>query len=716
MRKKVKENIRKTKRDLLNIFNNDFLKMITEIILNSDDSYKRIEKHEKENSKKRIVINLDREKGVVEVTDFAEGMSAEDLDRIFSDYGGDHNRYSHDSGVRGLFGQGAGDVLHYSAFLTGIAKIESIKDNVVSKCTFYFKDDKEIEVKEIHPHIKQYRKSKGISENGTIITFGINDEIILPSKKTIKEKIEEFYMLRYILSDSMREVLFYDDDLMHRLDSSRYLYDDSKAILRNKKFKILFEDFVLDATMNLYEKGSLNDNTKIIIRDDEMVIYDETYFGYDNSLGINELTGELIIPEVSNLLRYYLNCDNPKSILTDTRDGFDGRAAFTKEMFKKVGKILEKALNEYNDSKGNEPIDLSHNKQLNNLMKQINDYYRELELSSIEGINSGTNPPQDGLQFARRTVSITRGKTYALKIYINPDQIPVNTDISFSIIDNNYIELQNSSVSYSEEDIKEDAIVIKSAVIKGLKVTDEPVILTANCGQYKTSVAINVVDAKIIYPQNGLEFIPKRKTTVFESKAKFNLYFDTEVIPIGSKIIIESKSKGQLFSDVKELIVVEKFMIADTIGVFKYEAKAGEFIDETYIIAKFNDIEAKATLYTREKKKRNEGNEGFLNKIELSFEETIWQSNLDSKKGIVYISAKHPINIANLGDLKKIDKNKPSFNSKQRKYLFELIAFESAKRIAEENTKQNFTYFKDGYDLLRFIQKHKTQIYKILDI
>lgn len=602
MRKKVKENIRKTKRDLLNIFNNDFLKMITEIVLNSDDSYKRIEKLEKKIEKKRIIIKLDRGKGIVEVTDFAEGMSVEDLDRIFSDYGGDHNKYTEESGVRGLFGQGAGDVLHFSAFLTGIAKIESVKDDKVSKCTFYFKEDKEIDVKEIHPHIKQYRNSKGISGNGTVITFGINDEIILPTRKTIKEKIEEFYMLRYILSDPMREVLFYDGNLMHRLDSSRYIYDESKTILRNKKFKIAFEDFVLNAKMNIYEKTNFNDDTKIIIRDDENVIYDETYFGYDNSLGINELTGELIIPEVSQLLRYYLNCKNPKSILTDTRDGFDGRTAFTKEMFRKVGKILEKTLNEYNDNKGNEPIDLSHNKQFNNLMRQINDYYRELELSSIEGINTGTNPPQDGLQFARRSVSITKGKTYDLKLYINPDQIPANTNINFSIVDNDNVELQNTSVKYSIEDIKVGGIVIKSAVIKGLRITEEPVILSANCNNYNTSVAINVVDVKIIYPQNGLEFIPKRKNVEFDSKARFNLYFDTEIISIGSKLIIQTKSKGQLLSNIEEIILKEKYMIADTIGMLKYEVKVGSFIDETYITAKFENIEARATLYTREKK------------------------------------------------------------------------------------------------------------------
>jgi hypothetical protein len=602
VRKKVKENIRKTKRDLLNIFNNDFLKMITEIVLNSDDSYKRIEKLEKKIEKKRIIIKLDRGKGIVEVTDFAEGMSVEDLDRIFSDYGGDHNKYTEESGVRGLFGQGAGDVLHFSAFLTGIAKIESVKDDKVSKCTFYFKEDKEIDVKEIHPHIKQYRNSKGISGNGTVITFGINDEIILPTRKTIKEKIEEFYMLRYILSDPMREVLFYDGNLMHRLDSSRYIYDESKTILRNKKFKIAFEDFVLNAKMNIYEKTNFNDDTKIIIRDDENVIYDETYFGYDNSLGINELTGELIIPEVSQLLRYYLNCKNPKSILTDTRDGFDGRTAFTKEMFRKVGKILEKTLNEYNDNKGNEPIDLSHNKQFNNLMRQINDYYRELELSSIEGINTGTNPPQDGLQFARRSVSITKGKTYDLKLYINPDQIPANTNINFSIVDNDNVELQNTSVKYSIEDIKVGGIVIKSAVIKGLRITEEPVILSANCNNYNTSVAINVVDVKIIYPQNGLEFIPKRKNVEFDSKARFNLYFDTEIISIGSKLIIQTKSKGQLLSNIEEIILKEKYMIADTIGMLKYEVKVGSFIDETYITAKFENIEARATLYTREKK------------------------------------------------------------------------------------------------------------------
>jgi hypothetical protein len=134
----VQEDPRKSKRDLRKVFNYDFFKIITEIILNADDSYRRLEDSHQINSKQTIKIMFDRDERILTIIDNAEGMSYDDMKRIFSNYGGDHSKYQNHQGVRGLFGQGAGDVLYNAAFSKKIAQIISFKDNQVTKCKFYY--------------------------------------------------------------------------------------------------------------------------------------------------------------------------------------------------------------------------------------------------------------------------------------------------------------------------------------------------------------------------------------------------------------------------------------------------------------------------------------------------------------------------------------------------------------------------------------------------
>jgi hypothetical protein len=119
----VKEDPRKSKRDLRKVFNSDFLKIITEIILNSDDSYRRLENQSRVDSNQEIKIILKRKERIITIIDHAEGMTKSDMERIFSNYGGDHSKHNEHDGVRGLFGQGAGDVLYNAAFSKKIAQI-----------------------------------------------------------------------------------------------------------------------------------------------------------------------------------------------------------------------------------------------------------------------------------------------------------------------------------------------------------------------------------------------------------------------------------------------------------------------------------------------------------------------------------------------------------------------------------------------------------------
>ncbi|MFW5913549.1 MAG: ATP-binding protein, partial [Bacillota bacterium] len=169
---------------------------MAEILLNADDSYKRIE-DETAKSKKRIDIYLDRDKREVTVIDRAEGMSKKELEEKFTLYGASHaggEKYR----VRGLFGQGASDVLFSSAMSKKKAEIKTIKDNTFQTCKFKFEKEKRVEIKRPKTHLKEIRKTYGINNNGTVVLFGLPDEVNLPPKKSIKKTLESFYMFRYI--------------------------------------------------------------------------------------------------------------------------------------------------------------------------------------------------------------------------------------------------------------------------------------------------------------------------------------------------------------------------------------------------------------------------------------------------------------------------------------------------------------------------------------
>lgn len=709
-RVQVKNAYRKTRRDIRKVFSDNFLKIITEVVLNADDSYKRLEEIENNGTVREIIIKLSRTKQELKVLDNAEGMTASQMERIFGEYGGDFSGGTSSNNVRGLFGQGAADVMFNAAMSKKKAQIESVKDGKVAKCRFYFDKNKEIDSKEISPHMKQYRSSTGIKHNGTLVTFGLSEKVKIPREKDIKDRIEQFYMFRYVLSNPLRKVVLIDGKSKYTLSSMQYLIDEEQILLKRKKLVLEYDGKKLPSYLTLYEKSQKLDN-KIIIRDESNVVYDETFFGLDKLPGANLIAGELLIPNIANLLRELLNADDPKELLTDTRDGFDGREDFTRRMNQKVGKVLENEIEKNNSRRDTISVNLSNNKRFNDIMKKINNYYSDLELSSIEGLNPGANPPNDGLKFARPSVSITKGKTYDLKIYINANHISPEDIILVSHEGSTFFTTENDEISYRKEDVKDNSMVIKSVVIKSTRTTQEPIVLIARCKEYEALVLVSVVDEKIIYPKNGLEFIPKRKNIKPESKTDYKLYFDTDFIPLGSSLTITKQYEMRLLADLELLTISKKHLLTDNIGVIKVKAQSGPYEERIQITATSQKVSASAVLYVRAKEKDDDGNSGFLNRIELRFEDDFWQTSIMEGKGILYINGKHVINRNIMGDLGQEDRNNPKFEKKQRKYLYELISIESAKKIVRElyNREQLQDTSPEGiYDQ---IQEHKTMIY-----
>ena len=248
---KVTIDPRKKRRDMQNALGDNILRYITELLTNSDDSYKRLESDYPEQINDNIIyISLEKDRRsdgfVLSVTDHAEGMSKETLEQKFGNYAGDNARgiVSH---ARGIFGQGASDVLKAAASEKKTAKIETFYDNKLNRLIYNIDDnlDGDIDVNEINVtgnQLKQLRDNLNIPGNGTKLSFGIPSTVKFTKKiiDSLPESIEKYPYLRYLLNQNNRRIVYTFNGISRDLTSESYQFKDDSKIYDND-FMLFYE-------------------------------------------------------------------------------------------------------------------------------------------------------------------------------------------------------------------------------------------------------------------------------------------------------------------------------------------------------------------------------------------------------------------------------------------------------------------------------------------
>ncbi len=710
--RKVIDAKRKIRRDIKNPLAGDFNKYLAEILLNADDSYKRLENGE-EGDVKEIRIHLDRKKRLVKVVDEAEGMGGEELNEKFGVYGADQAGGDLHRRVRGLFGQGASDVLFSCAMSGKKAVIESIKDDAFHKCTFIFRDEKYIKVQSPKTHLRQLRTNLGIEGNGTAVTYGLPKEVRIPKKKDIVERIETFPLFRYILANPSRRVLLFDDAKKKLLSSDKYMFSEKKPLLKNRSIAFRYEGKEVKGMLDLYlNPDKKRDGTHVIIKDERDAVYDNTLFGLEKYPGANEVSGELEIPGLYSILKAKLNDgENPLQILTDSRDGFDSRNEFTKTFFGVVAPVVEGIIKKKNAEREDISVPLERIKRFRNALKKLNDYYRERMVREIGALSPGMNPPATGMAFAREKVSITEGKRYVLQLFVNAHMVEERQTIDVTTDANPHFTFRPATLDVDKSDADEKGLIVKSIALEGREPSSSYATLQAVMGDMEARADVNVVREERIYPEYGLEFIPKNYTFLPKKKSHLKLYFDMVKYPPGTEVTVTIVSRQTLFPEERLYVIDEEHEVQPDTGLMRIPFETDEKEIHHTVTAEAKGYKTKARIKVEKKKPKETGKSGFLNSIQLTFEDDFWQSSFNEREGIIHINGAHPINRTIMGELGQKDPKRPTFTQNQNKYLFELIAHESAQRFVEtEFAEKDFT----PHALLDFIQKEKTAIYNIL--
>lgn len=727
-RYKVKDSRNKKKRELLDSLGNDILRYVSELVTNSDDSYRREEelgiKSLEEPKIIYVEIREDKDENsegdIIVVTDNAEGMSKDTLREKFEFYE-DDKAGGADFNVRGLFGRGASDVLRVASHENKTAEIISIRNNEFSELKYvtdknynYSFDVVSIPVSEKH------RKSYRIPVNGTAVSFGIPSNVKYNKniKNDFKELMEKHPTFRYLLNQSNRKIVLVIDGKETVLSSERYSFNNME-FLDKITFTYNFQGKALDCTLKIYRNENKEiDGTEILVIDEDNVVYDNTMFDFGNATSAQNISGELVIHGLYQVCYDNLyDEDNPIDIFNVNRTGFNTKRQFYKGLNKQLSPILNDMLKKYGPK--TKSANLTNNENINKALKRLNEYINKELKDTITGGNlGGQEPPREGIKFVRTHASITCGKTYDLKLLINSSIIAPTDSINIIVEENDSIEVTPSSINYLTEDVKPNGLVVKDVVIKSLQVTNEPIAIKAVCKEYNTIIIIDVIEREIHDPENGFEFYPNELVLSPEGTHKALLYYDKSIVREGTFISFDCEGldlakRGHLVSN--------KELIDENIGCIVVKSKGGKIGNKYFINAKIDDalnnLMTTVKITIAEPNKNKHLGDGLISSIKLEDSEgQYYQAYYQPYTHELIINSKNPVNIALLGPMDDIDPNEPKFVPEQRRYLCDLIASYGAQiLVMENNVKNGELNIEDAQEavekFLGLVQQHKNNIF-----
>jgi hypothetical protein len=184
----------------------DLYDALIELITNADDRYQFLEEEKQEQADHgeiRIVYEKPRgaKTATVKITDFADGMTAEDMDEKLGIRGGRVSGLEQGRSVRGTNSRGAKDIAGF-----GTVQYQSIKDEQFHQCELKQVTMQPYESEAVTPEI---RKTLGIPKGtGTVVTLTpFTSHRRIPSYAKLVEELPKLVALRDILKNPKRRIM-----------------------------------------------------------------------------------------------------------------------------------------------------------------------------------------------------------------------------------------------------------------------------------------------------------------------------------------------------------------------------------------------------------------------------------------------------------------------------------------------------------------------------
>jgi hypothetical protein len=323
----------------------DPYRALIELILNSDDSYRRLEDQGAEPSGIiEIEFERTRDAGHFAVRDYAEGMAPDEALEKFLGWGAAVSGYAEGS-ARGFFGRGGKDAL----FEMANGQLITCQDNVVTRLAFT-EANGERGLDEEHFSARAGRRQAISipSGNGTLASFDLPSGSRVPQFETVREALSTLYPLRKVLSNPNRDVrLRYRGESfpLHYKEPLGEVKATGAADVSTDAGAMTLEYSISVAPNELDQAESDRREGGILVVDEKDAVIDLSLYHFNRDPDAERIFGEVKVVGLRNAMR------NDETIVTEERHGLNDKNKSARQLIGSIESLLDPIVRELREQK-----------------------------------------------------------------------------------------------------------------------------------------------------------------------------------------------------------------------------------------------------------------------------------------------------------------------------------------------------------------------------
>jgi hypothetical protein len=658
---------RQIKRQFARAIGKNISKILTELVTNSDDSYRRLEESGGAGrvdleDPASIVIVFDRSKKRFSVIDRAEGISDKEMEERFVTYGKESTDRFRGYKTRSLFGKGLRDVL----FTQKNGQVRSIKDGLFYNCRCRWKDADGnerpvVDIKAPSRVTPELRAALRIPKNGTCVDFVLQEDVRSPQTEKLLEALSNFYMLRMINSSPHREVTLIVEGRGKAQPARQVNYRFPELEIKDRFEEKITTDLgttvavegqigIASHELSQGEVGYGERQGGLLVLDEDDAVLDLNLFGLDDDPAARRLSGLVKLVGAGAYIRAKLNQANPEEVLTETRDGFDKQHPFYRQLRELLYPRLEPIVAKLRELGPTPKLNLTektrarHQEAIDILNRLANEMLGKM--ARVPAVPAHKRiPPALGIAFANTHLSMQTGVATPVAILINTNMVKPGDPIDIAS-DNTKIAVQPDSMTLAED---EDGagVAVKMVMLR----SDTPDIRGKIFAVWKTVKAeldVLTTAREIITPINGLEFERDAYNVRLKARRTLRLFVDSELIPSGAAIAVAADDSAVRVVDTAKTVEAAHQVTANVAQVDIHVAGA-EIRKEVVVTASYREYVAGTAVTVVKRERLEQGKtglfKGYLFRPLERKVQTQWVP-----EGYIFINTRDPVNERYFGD------------------------------------------------------------------
>ena len=493
------------------------------------------------------------------VVDQAAGMDSDELRASLEYYGEEKGGQVSANVCRGLFGQGLSDVL----FGHDDGRVISFKRGVIREVRASRGDNEQPKADLVveQEATQLDRREWGVDVDGTCVSVLLKKVCHVPEAESLYQRLCNFYMLRLINADPACGVTIEQhrpggkeikQELSYNFPPGKVVGKFSVSWQFGNYPPILIEGIAVHATEPLRQNGAISKEEReggFLVVDEADTVYDLTLFDFEKKPGLDHLYGIVRLRGARAVIRDLLGRpEAPMAVITDSRDGFDQRNSFARELWRVLHPLL-KPIVDREAKLASESVSISEetDRRVRRAFAELNELFkRETEEGGVVDVDT-PKPLVKGIAFdPPGPLTLTAGVPRRVNLIAEVESFGPQAEIILGVTTSE-IAIVPDRVLIAPARSRKGRQVFPLQVFSsslGAKGKVEALAEMRNKEDASAELVISSVKAPPILaaPPDGMEFRPGIASAPPHRKGTIFLFLDVDKIPLGSEVHVRMES------------------------------------------------------------------------------------------------------------------------------------------------------------------------------